>query len=572
MGITKKLFFSILSLFLLLSFSYGGMKWEDSTHFSSKIVSKPVSYSNSIYVLTEDGIVYSVGSTDGYARVAYSLDDPSNVPMITGSRALVFGSNNGKIDAYSLKNGEHLWSYPSKPLYMLPSEEEEEQLHLKYLAYSSGTVYAVFSEKIIALHEATGQELFTRSLYDGKSAYADDKRVYVSDGANLHAFTKEGNLLWSVVTGELYKTHPVADETNGHVYVASTSGLVMAFSSASGQLLWNYPLEGWAMSTPATDGFTVVFGSNDGKIRGVSATSGKLLWETDVQGSVWSEPALLTKEGKTIAIFGTNNNSLVAIDISNGNLLFDYQTTSWANSPTVSSDGRTILFSTRDNSLWAVNAYPICTIDYPRTNEIIPPEFELIGRAFSFGGINSVQLIVNQKTYPPLTLRGESEFTYELDLSNEPIDIVRIQCLAQDSNGLEETDLWGSKSEPILSLSVPKLNMSITPTPPSAEPGEEITVYIRNENGYDMENVLLEFGGKNQSVSSPTKLTAPEQGGAYTLVARKARYHPAQTQIYVRTDLGVLPIAGLVILIIFAIAAYFLFAKKKKLVEFNMKN
>lgn len=560
---------NIFILFLVLSSPlFAGSKWDGPAHFPSQIVGAALIYPNDALTLAQDGNLYEVDLKDGSTAIAYSLPSKTSVAPAKCADYAIIGSDSGRIYAYSPDEKRIVWQYPAlAQTGLLGAEPKDMQAagELKDISCSEQRVYAVFEKILVAFDERNGAQVFSKDLENARSSFSNSNGVYVSAADKLYYFTKDGVNKWAVQPGYMFKATPYANEETGLLYVAGTNNMMMAFDAYSGELRWTFPLKGWAMSTPISDGSTLVFGSNEGKIYGLDAHRGTLLWEVDAGGPVWGGGAIVQKGAAGLALFGTNNNSLVGIDMLEGKLAFDYQIGAMAQEPAVSQDGRLALVAGRDNSLWAINTYPICTLDYPRTNQIIPSEIMLSGRAFSFNGIKNVQVLINGQELPIITMNGKNEFSFALDLSSQPIDVVSMQCIAEDNGGLFETDALGYKAEPILSLGAPKLEMSLVPTPQNVQPSGQFLLYMRNSRGMDMQDVLVQYLGNNMTVSSPAKLDAPEKGGQYKIISRKAGYSPAEATLYVKEDLGIIPYVLLVVIIAIAVGGYFLvFARKRK--------
>ncbi|MFH0927426.1 MAG: PQQ-binding-like beta-propeller repeat protein [Candidatus Micrarchaeota archaeon] len=566
--------FLLFSILFLPGFLFAGSRWQDATRFSAPLSGEAISNGAQIYALTQDGLLYSISSTDATSSVIASLHSPTTVPLQKGRNILFAGTSDGTIYAYSLSTQQLVWQYPQQKPIAKPQAQSQAQPQsqaqaqgaaqnssLNWLQYYDGAIYAVYGGRLVALSEQSGAMVFERKLSNGRCASADSTAIYVSGADSTSAYSKDGRLLWSATTGPTYKSCPTP--IGSKVYVPTTRSSLLALNSQDGSLAWSYPVSGWLMSNPAGYAGSIIIAENGGNVLSLNSQTGKLNWQTQISGHVWASPKILESNGKAIAIFGTQNNSIAALSAQDGSLVFDYQVTDWVDSISIAGDARTILAATRDNSLWAIYASPICTIDYPRSSDIISQEITLRARAFAFSGTDSVQLIINSKPYPTKILGNSSTFEYDLDLSQEPLALVDMQCIATDSQGLRESDAMQYKTQPILSLGARKLNMSIQAYPKYPEPGQKFTVYIRNSQGYDTQGVLLEFMGKNYTASSPYELTAPASG-AFTITARKAGYYPAQLQVSTRQDFGILPILGLILLAIIAIAAAVYFSKKKK--------
>ncbi|PIT84594.1 hypothetical protein COU37_02430 [Candidatus Micrarchaeota archaeon CG10_big_fil_rev_8_21_14_0_10_45_29] len=556
--------FAINFVFLLLLLApalFAGAKWQNPVYFPAEIVGKPIESLSYAYVLTDSGHVYSLSLSQGSSKVAFTLAGGAHSPPAKGEGSIIAGSDAGQIEAHSLSDTKLLWKYPKESQFSF--EKEFQNLSLRYLDASGGEVYAVFKDRLIVLNEKDGKVLFDSPLADGQSARAHGGGVFVIDGTQLISFSKLGKILWKANVGPTFNTRPSYDKASSRVYIASTNSLLLAFDASTGTLKYNYRTNGWPMSTPAPAGNALLLGTNEGKVIALSQYDGSLLWESDVGGAVWSEPEIFEKNSKKIAVYGTNANSAVAIDTSNGQILFQYPLSGWGMSPSIADEGRTIIAPARDASIIAISINPICTIDSPKSGELIGQEAEIEGRAFSFDGVKSVQLKINNKPLPPLQLQGKGEFSYPLDLSSEPLTAVQLQCIATDFNGLVEQDMRGYKQMPILSLDAAKISMSAAAVPNSLEKGERFTLYIRNADGEDLQNLLIDYLGEKQEASSPLALYAPKDAGTYDIIAKKAGYEEATAQIRVTSDLGVLPAVGAIIAVLL-IAIIAIFIKKSR--------
>ena len=563
----------IFFILIFCSFSHAGSKWSEPAHFSSPIVGAPVSYSSTIYSITQDGSVYETDLLGGTSVIIASASGPSDVPLIAGHSVFVFGSNSGKIEARFLESGSLAWKYPlaKKTSGTLDAQAaQNDSFLLRDLSYSTSAVYAVFDKKLVALSELSGSEIFSRPLRNGIGASAYGGGVFVVDEDTLYSFSADGVQKWSASCGHIFKSRIFYDEKNNLVFLSSTNGLVMAFDSTTGSLLWNHVVPGWALSTPISDGSVVAFGDSYGIVHGLNSKNGNTLWETNINSPTWGTGAIFEKGENSLAIFGTNNNSIVALDLKNGKLLFDYELSGWVQNPSIGSDGRSVLAPASDGSLWAVNIWPICTIDYPRSSDIIPPEVQIRARAFSPSGIDNVQLSINGQKLPAMPLDSEQEVEYAADLSGQPSGIMSIQCLARDLAGLEETDLLGYKTQPLYSLDAPKVEMLASVYPQQVSPGSQFTLYVRNSQGADLPVLLVDYAGKNHTVGSPATLYAPMSGGKYDIIVRKAGYAQATVPLSVTTDLGFLPLFGVFMLMLLCVCAYFLLSKKKKKVKLEI--
>lgn len=560
--------FLFLSFLFILLFSFvlpslhAGQKW--SFRSPSPFVGSPVVGSSYVYALTESGQVYLLDSVSGGQGSPYSLGASASVGPVADGPAVLLASDAGVVEALELERGRRMWRYlPLRaPDGQAPSSRDANyNITLRGLAAGGGMAYVVYSNQTIAINISSGVVRWVRPLgAGGGSAGADEERAYVMDGPILKAFARDGTLLWSRETGPLFHTRPVSDRA-GRLYVATTKGFVLSLDAASGYVFWAAPVNGWPMSSPLPAGSSIIFGDNEGHVRAVRTATGEPLWSADAGGAVWSEPVLISQGERSLVAVGTHANSIVALNPATGSLLWRYPAGDWVDALSAGHDGSTLLAHSRDGTLLALLVSPMCTIDKPHDNQLIPPYLQLQGRAWAWAGARRVQLSAGGAPALAINLPGSGPWNKTLDLTALPDGPVPIQCLAEDAAGLQESDAAPAKSTPVKSFSAPRANLSLT-VPEVVEPGQRFIAYVRNADGFDLSDVLLEYAGLNRSISSPANLTAPQADGTYVLTARKDGFSSASAKMSARANWGPYFFGALVLLVLLGLLAYVVLRKK----------
>jgi outer membrane protein assembly factor BamB len=128
-------------------------------------------------------------------------------------------------------------------------------------------------------------------------------------------------LRWTYQAGEAIDASPaIAD---GSVYVATSSGDLIAIDLASGKLRWKYTTGGIiGESSPAVGGGQVVFGDLGGTVHAVSATDGSKRWTFKTGGEVKSSPTL----AGDLVLIGSYDTHLYALDSRTGKVRWKLQT------------------------------------------------------------------------------------------------------------------------------------------------------------------------------------------------------------------------------------------------------
>ena len=537
-----------LSLFLLSGLSFAGLKWQPA-RFGGEPVGAPVFSAGSVYMMGGDGRLNIYDLAQGTPARPYDLGSPTHVAPLAAGSLLVIGTDDGHIEALDREQMRQVWTY-------------NETLELRSLVFGGSSVYAVYSNKSVALDASDGHVQKVWTLNDAGAAAADSGRLYVMDGGTLKAFSLDGSGDWTLQTGALYKTVPAVDENAGKLYVATTKGYVMSIQSDTGNVVWQYPLNGWPMATPLPSGDEVVVGANDGRLRALDRDTGALRWSADLGAPIMGGMTEVAQGSARIALVPTQAPTLAAVNLSDGAVLWDYPLPDWPSSPAVSSDGRFAAVATRDKQLYVVILSPMCTIDSPKSQTPIAPFIELDGRAWAWEGVSRVSLSV-QGHAQDVALNQSGPFRTMLDLTGLAEGSVDIRCLADGQDGSSEVDNGPAKSSPILSFTAAQAQLSIT-APAIAEPGGAITVFVRNTAAHDMPDVQVNFNGQSQTASSPITLHAPAVEGTYNITVAKPGFETVSAVVRVQADRRLLVggvIAGAMLIILLA---YFLLTRKKK--------
>ncbi|MDD4924237.1 MAG: PQQ-binding-like beta-propeller repeat protein [Dehalococcoidales bacterium] len=187
---------------------------------------------------------------------------------------------------------------------------------------------------IIALLSAScSSTAYTNFGWSG--SVVDDGTIYVASQGKLAALQKNnGSVIWqreiekdtatssalscgmSSAASVIY-ANPVV--YNGVVYVATYSGKIYAYSTASGNLLWKYPNEGYVQGIIGgliIDNGAMYFAAVGGTVTALNIETQQVIWQYDTKDTLWASPCL---NGDTLYI-ASYDKRLFAIDINSGDL------------------------------------------------------------------------------------------------------------------------------------------------------------------------------------------------------------------------------------------------------------
>jgi outer membrane protein assembly factor BamB len=219
----------------------GTRRW--AAEVSSEVISAPAIVGNLVVVRTNDGRLYGLDSATGERRWAYDqtqvpvLSLRGNGPLLVANGVVFFGSDNGKLVALRMDNGEKLW----------------EQ------ALSSGEGRT----EIDRLNDADGAVVLDGSTIYG-SAYHG--QLVAIDGPS-------GRPLWN----HPFSTFTGLDVHGNAVFAADDVSNVWAFDKTGGADMWKQAgLKYRQVTGPAAQGNYAVVGDMEGYVHWLDIADGKL--------------------------------------------------------------------------------------------------------------------------------------------------------------------------------------------------------------------------------------------------------------------------------------------------------
>ena len=217
----------------------GSPRWEATV--SSEVLSAPAVVGNLVVVRTGDGRLYGLDSASGERRWAYDqgsvplLSLRGNGPLLVANGVIFLGSDNGKLVALRLDNGEKLWE--------------------QTLASGEGRT------EIDRLNDADGAIVLDGSTLYGAAYHGN---LVAVDGPS-------GRPLWS----HPFSTFASVDVSGNALYGVNDESQVWAFDKNGGADMWkNDKLKYRWLSAPAVQGNYVVVGDVEGYVHWMQTSDG----------------------------------------------------------------------------------------------------------------------------------------------------------------------------------------------------------------------------------------------------------------------------------------------------------
>jgi outer membrane protein assembly factor BamB len=308
----------------------------------------PAVVDGTVYTGDESGYVSAIAETTGVLRWQVDVGAPINSGVSIVSGLLLVGDDNGVIHALDVtRQGAQVWTYQAGgPVHSSAAVVED----VAYFGSLDGHLYA--------LDVATGKLRWPAPIATpgpiSRAIAVANGVIYAGSGNGagsgpgmLGAYdTKTGALLWSVPLEPGNTSTPTI--VDGRVFVAggldsttSTSHHLYAFDAATGRPAWAVPLaapSGKAILLGAVTGGQVFAPSVDGLLYVVDASTGSLAWTRPIGASLSPNAGFVAG----LLYITSDDRKVHAIDISTHAELWAFAVTGTPSAPAV-IDGRIIV-------------------------------------------------------------------------------------------------------------------------------------------------------------------------------------------------------------------------------------
>jgi outer membrane protein assembly factor BamB len=221
----------------------------------------PVPTEKAVYVLSRDGILYSVRREDGsILRRDLVSGDVVTPPALLGNK-LAFCTGSGGIHVVDTETGSSLHTILLDEAAFSPPVLSQRAL---FIGDSGGRLYSFSMEDgSTRWRFSSGDVCMKRpALWNGKLYY------YLSSGSLLCLDAETGKELWTFRSPGAAAAEPVIVE--GVVYLSSDDKAIFAVDGESGLLLWNYRLPSRLSIPPLVYHGAVYVSAEDGWIYALS--------------------------------------------------------------------------------------------------------------------------------------------------------------------------------------------------------------------------------------------------------------------------------------------------------------
>ncbi len=319
--------------------------WKFKT--GGRVISSPAVAGGAVYVGSSDMHLYAIDRATGALRWKFATRGPVHSSPAVANGLVYAGSIDGKFYAVDTATGQAKWEFATKGERRftapgihgaMPRTErmpDPFDVFLSSPVVVGGTViFGSGDQHVYALDALTGAlkwSFATGDVVHASPAVANGVVYIGSWDRNLYAIDlASGKERWRYTTGNdttIYNQIGIASSAavaGGRVFVGGRDGHFHVVDAATGKLLWNHNNKGgWTIASPAVRDGVVYFPTSDGtRFKALDAATGESKLNIENKAVSFSSPALVGQ----VAIYGTSDGWLHAVDIKTGAFVAQFQT------------------------------------------------------------------------------------------------------------------------------------------------------------------------------------------------------------------------------------------------------
>eukprot|EP00045_Choanoeca_perplexa_P000865 m.16630 g.16630 ORF g.16630 m.16630 type:complete len:371 (+) comp10594_c0_seq1:81-1193(+) len=277
--------------------------------------------------------------------------------MVTGSplltaNAVIIGSNDGKLYSIDRSSGAQNWAYDTGAAVSAsgsPTLSDDGQF--VYVGSASGAIL-----KIAVDSGTLGDSYMTGDLINSAPAVGPDGQVYIGSGdGNLWAFTKDLGFLWRFKTSNIVQGSASISDDGSTVFFGGVDMNIYSLNAKDGSLNWNVSTTGRIKGSPAVGNGLIFIGNYEDKTMfALKQSDGSKVWTFVAGDFIYSAPAL-SSDGRTL-YFTSTDSYAYALDAATGNQLWKFGTQGYVDSSIAIVGDGTVVFGSADGAVRGLDA------------------------------------------------------------------------------------------------------------------------------------------------------------------------------------------------------------------------
>ncbi|MBD0364715.1 MAG: PQQ-binding-like beta-propeller repeat protein [Flavisolibacter sp.] len=220
--------------------------------------------------------------------------------------------------------------------------------------------YVVFGNQngmVQALHQKNGKiawQFKTDEPIFSSPAVAGDKIVFASTDGFVYCLNIRGEKLWAMKTGASVLGSPLTD--SAVIYIGGSDHCYQALELQTGKPVWQYcTLNGPVVSRPVVNDSVLLFGAWDTYLYALNKANGKLLWKWSNGSPVinYAPAACIPVVQDGVVYIAAPDRYLTAIDVQTGKTIWRTNEATIRESIGLSEDGKLVYGKTMNDTIVA---------------------------------------------------------------------------------------------------------------------------------------------------------------------------------------------------------------------------
>ncbi len=252
-------------------------------HTRRYITGSPLLYRDQVIIASCDSTVYAFSARNGRLRWQFRMQHLSISSPVGYRDLVIFGSHDGHVYALNARNGKRKWAFDTGGLVSSSP------------AVADGRVYIGSGKPgLFCLDAGSGRLIWAFKTEKGviASPVVADGLVFFGDYAGwFYAVDLQGRLVWK--TRGLKKIDASAAYLEGIVYWADMAGTVFAARGATGEPVWQFPLQGPVISSVLLDDrYLYTARYRPARLFMLDRFTGDLVWSFALEGNTYASPMI----------------------------------------------------------------------------------------------------------------------------------------------------------------------------------------------------------------------------------------------------------------------------------------
>jgi len=316
----------------------------------------PVTYTSTLFVSSNNQIVYALDPISGDKKWKFSVDGEVQATPLVHNKTLYVGTSAGTLYSLNPQTGaQNITRNFGAAIVGTPIMRND-----MLLVVAGSRIYALNATTLDdyypinvgpSSYDAGGQILSSPAIHNIPSV--QDKAIFISNMSGQVIALKDNlSVIWTFAPAGaqgFYSSPCVVNDS--FLYIGNDNGNIYAVNTQDGTGKWAFATGGQVRSSPIQVGGNVLVGSGDRNFYSVDSATGLLRWKVQTGDEIQSSPVVFNQN----VYFGSYDSRFYCVDIIDGTVKWDVITAALIKSSPVAYNGD-IYFGGYDKLLYRLDA------------------------------------------------------------------------------------------------------------------------------------------------------------------------------------------------------------------------